>query len=162
MITVPVGQFNSAISCSSWNCHMEMSISLCKPEFWIDVEARNKPGSYEAGLQLLNEPGTLINPHPVKKERQYIKRIWTKPGSFDIGLTAAQRSWNSKPWILRRWNDSTWKFKRETPYQKWSWTGGGSHRFGFVRYCFVVLLSFHFVAFLLDFLNLGLVWVCVR
>ena len=54
---------------------MEMSISLCKPEFWIDVEARKKPGSYEAGLQLLNKPGTLMNPDPVKKERQYIKRI---------------------------------------------------------------------------------------
>ena len=28
---------------------MEMNISLCVAEFWLDAEARNEPGSFEAG-----------------------------------------------------------------------------------------------------------------
>ena len=70
---------------------MEMNISLCVSEFWLDAEARNEPGSFEAGPELLNEARTL-NPNPLKKERQHIKRIWTEPGSFEAGPTTVQRS----------------------------------------------------------------------
>ena len=38
---------------------MEMNISLCVAEFWLDAEARNEPGSFEAGPELLNEARTL-------------------------------------------------------------------------------------------------------
>ena len=50
-----------------------MNISLCVSEFWLDAEARNEPGSFEAGPEPLNEARTL-NPNPLKKERQHIQK----------------------------------------------------------------------------------------
>ena len=74
---------------------MEMSISLCKPEFWIDVEARKKPGSYEAGLQLLNrtrnsnEPGSCEEGATVHQTNLNLTRIfghWTNGCSTNLEL----------------------------------------------------------------------------
>ena len=38
---------------------MEMSISLCVAEFWVDAEARNEPGSFNAGLTADQRTRTL-------------------------------------------------------------------------------------------------------
>ena len=139
---------------------MEMNISLCVAEFWLDAEARNEPGSFEAGPELLNEARTL-NPNPLKKERQHIKRIWTEPGSFEAGPTTVQRSRISKPWssevgTTARRKDFNWKLHTRSEA---GFVAAGMDLA--VRYCFVVLLRFHCVALFGDFNNISFVWFCL-
>ena len=66
---------------------MEMSISLCVAEFWVDAEARNEPGSFNAGLTADQRTRTL------------------KPRSSEDGATVHGKDLNST-WIFGSWTNS--------------------------------------------------------
>ena len=142
---------------------MEMNISLCVAEFWLDAEARNEPGSFEAGPELLNEARTL-NPNPLKKERQHIKGIWTEPGSFEAGLRAAQRTRISKPWSS---GDGTTAHRKDLNWKLHTRSEAGFATAGMDLALLGIVLSFSCVFIVLGCLVILLTlvsfdFVCVR